>query len=355
LRTYLEGVRDDARETSERQAIALYGLASLGDPVLLQLQSLSTASDLGWRGRLYLALAFKAAGDDASARKLMDEIARQYNEDPAPNKRLRVGADQNDIIEATSLMSVLAVGIDDSAADAYFRYLQQNRPTETPNYIEQLQYLKVALDRSGANGVTFTYSLDGKKNNVSLVPGTSHSLVLTPQQLAGLRVESVNGALSATTLYLTPRQPQTPAPDLTVRRSYTLVGRSSPAGAPIPQDALVEVALDVSFGLQAAGDCYQVTDLLPSGLKPVTRPSFVQATGGTTPSGPPNNRPVVIRPNLIDGQRVTFCVSRTGPSRFTYYARVAGTGVFSWEPALINARATPSVAALSQASTVEIR
>ena len=55
LRVYLEAVRDDAKETSERKAIALYGLASLGDPVLLQLQSLSTratsvgAASCTWR------------------------------------------------------------------------------------------------------------------------------------------------------------------------------------------------------------------------------------------------------------------------------------------------------------------
>jgi uncharacterized protein YfaS (alpha-2-macroglobulin family) len=357
LRVYLAAVLNDAKETSERQAIALYGLASLGDPVLLQLQTQSSAGDLGWRGKLYLALAFKAAGDDAAARKLMDEIAKQYGEDQAPNKRLRAGTDQGDIVEATSLMAVLAAGLDDSAADAYFRYLQQNAPKDTPNYIEQLQYLKTALQRSGASGVTFTYSLDGRKTDVKLDGGRTVSLSLSPSQLSGLRIDAVNGTLSATTLYLTPRQQPAPTPDLSVRRSYTLVGRPSPAGAPIPQDALVEVALDVSFGPQASGDCYQVTDLLPSGLKPVTRQAFLSSTGpgAPLPPGPPGSRPVVIRPNLIDGQRVTFCVSRTGASRFTYYARVTGPGTFAWEPALISARATPSVAALSQASSVEIR
>jgi hypothetical protein len=111
----------------------------------------------------------------------------------------------------------------------------------------------------------------------------------------------------------------------------------------------------VSFGAQAPGDCYQVTDLLPSGLKPVTRPSFLQSGAGGPPLPPGAPRPVVVRPNLVDGQRVTFCVSRTGPARFTYYARVTGPGSFAWEPAVMNARATPSVAALSQASSVEIR
>jgi len=354
LRVYLEAARDDAMETSERQAIALYGLASLGDPVLLQLQSLPSAGDLGWRGRLYLALGFKAAGDDTTARKLMDEIARQYGEDQAPNKRLRAGTDQDDIVEATSLMAVLAAGLDDSAADAYFRYLQQNAPKDIPNYIEQLQYLKAALQRSGANGVSYTYSLDGTKKDVTLTPGSTASLVLTPSQLAGLRIDTVNGTLSATTLYLTPRQQPAATPDLSIRRSYTLVGRPSPAGAPIPQDALVEVALDVSFGPQASNDCYQVTDLLPSGLKPVTRLSFVRSMSPFPPP-PGGNRQPVILPNLIDGQRVTFCVSRTSPSRFTYYARVTGPGTFAWEPAIMSARSTPSVAALSQASSVEIR
>ena len=54
LREYLTAVRDDMKETAERQAIALYGLASLGDPVLLQLQSLSTAPDLSLEIRPFI-------------------------------------------------------------------------------------------------------------------------------------------------------------------------------------------------------------------------------------------------------------------------------------------------------------
>jgi hypothetical protein len=52
---------------------------------------------------------------------------------------------------------------------------------------------------------------------------------------------------------------------------------------------------------------------------------------------------------------VTFCVGRGQSTRFTYYARPTGTGLFTWEPAQINARNTPSVAAFTGTDTVEIK
>jgi uncharacterized protein YfaS (alpha-2-macroglobulin family) len=353
---YLQARLDDGKETNERYAIALLGLASTGQPVLLQAQTLSQATDLGWRGRLNLALAFKALGDDQTAQKMMQALAKELNEDQPPNKRLRAGTDNDDIIEATSLMAALATGYDDAAADAYYRYTLQNQPKDRPIYLSQLLYLKTALQRSGAGGVKFSYTVDGQKKDATLDNGKTLSLVLSPQQMTSLKVDSVEGTLSATATYQAPlaAQLQKASPDVTIKRSFVMAGKPTPAGAPLQQDALVEITLDVTFGAQAASDCYQVTDLLPSGLKPVTRASYVTSSGQGGPGGP---RPpiTVIRPNQIDGQRVTFCVTRGQTTRFTYYARPTSTGVFTWEPAQINARNTPSVAALSDSTTVEIK
>ena len=341
-RTYFLTVLSDRTTTTERDAIALYGLASLGDPVLLETQSLQSATDLGWRGRLYVALALKASGDDDTARILAKNLVADFNEDPAPFQRLRVGTNQDDVLEATSLMAVLESGYDDAAANAYFGYLTKNAPKDRPDYLQQLLYIKAALERSGAGGVHFAYTVDGKRQTADLQNGKTLSLTLSPAQLAGLKVDGISGALSATTQYLAPLEPQQAktTPDVTVKRSFSVLGK--PANAPVTQDSLVEVDLDVTFGNQASSDCYQVTDLLPSGLKPVTRLSYLSAGGFGTPP-----KPGVIVPNLVDGQRVTFCIARGTTTRITYYARPSGLGAFTWEPAEINARSTPSQVALS--------
>jgi hypothetical protein len=74
-----------------------------------------------------------------------------------------------------------------------------------------------------------------------------------------------------------------------------------------------------------------VSDLLPSGLKAVTR---LYAWGIRWPGGPP-----VYYPYAIEGQRVSFCVYKSDPRpTIIYYARVTGRGEFEAEPAIIQSQ-----------------
>jgi len=94
------------------------------------------------------------------------------------------------------------------------------------------------------------------------------------------------------------------------------------------EGSLVRITLNWKLAKKAADGCYQVSDLLPSGLRPVTR-LFEQGIRDTNAS----------YPYLIEGQRVSFCVSRDEPNRpIVYYARVAGTGSYTAEPAVIQSQ-----------------
>ncbi|MGH7483008.1 MAG: alpha-2-macroglobulin family protein, partial [Longimicrobiales bacterium] len=101
LTRHFLGVLQDRGETLERQVIALYGLAALGEPVLLPLQTLLRETDLAWRERLYAGLAFVEVGDDRSAGAVYQGLIDDYGESTSPTYRLRVGEDQDDILEAT--------------------------------------------------------------------------------------------------------------------------------------------------------------------------------------------------------------------------------------------------------------
>ena len=109
----------------------------------------------------------------------------------------------------------------------------------------------------------------------------------------------------------------------------------------------MRVELDYTLGPQALNGCYQVSDLLPSGLKAVTRP---YAWGIRWPGGPP-----VYYPYAIEGQRVSFCVYRSEEQRpIVYYARVTGRGEFEAEPAIIQSQKAPESINLSAADRVVI-
>ena len=84
-------------------------------------------------------------------------------------------------------------------------------------------------------------------------------------------------------------------------------------------------SLDYELGDKAVDGCYLVTDLLPSGLYPVTRP-WQQGIVDDKASWPV----------AVDGQRVTFCVTKDGDQKpLTYYARVVGPGEYTAEPATL--------------------
>ncbi len=352
LRAYLQSVADDPRETPERTLIALYGLGSLGDPVLLRLNALKDAPDLGWRGRLYLALGFEAVGDDPSARVTFEAIAKEFGEDLSPYRRLRVGAGQDDILEATALAAILGAGLGDSRTESYLRYVRDNQTRNTLIYLEELTYVKAGLARAGSAPAKFALTLDGKREEVTVEQGRMFALSLSRDQFAGLRFQAVEGRIAASTLYLAPLSGSVPqlSPDLMLVRTYT-VGRA-PAGPPVvaassievPEGALVAVTLNFQIGALAPDGCYEITDILPSGLKAITTP-YDPLLGG--PIGPPGFPLATVFPYLSDGQRVSFCVTRSSRSPITYYARVSGKGEFTAEPATIHNQRAPSILNLS--------
>jgi hypothetical protein len=313
-------VLQDQGETRERQVIAMYGLAALGEPVLVPLQTLLKETDLTWRERLYAGLALMEVGDDMLARDVYRGLIDEYLESVAPNLRLRVRGDQDDILEATSLAAILAAGLGDTRAPQLFDYTTENSTNDILIELEQISYLAKALPRLSSAPVRFAYTVGGQRTDVTLRRGESLTVQLTPEQLRSLRVEPIDGAAGVASIYTAPLDPSSVDvdPDVTVTRRY---GRDPAA---LREGELVQITLTAQFGAQALDGCYQLTDVLPSGLRPVMR---------TYAWGLP---PEASYPYRIDGQRVSFCVSDAPSNRVaTYWARVINTGEFTAEPALI--------------------
>jgi hypothetical protein len=333
-------VLEDRDETRERQVIALYGLAALGEPVLVPLQTLLTETGLTWRERLYAGLALVEVGDDTSARAIYQGLIDDFAESTAPNYRLRVGEDQDDILEATSLAAILAAGLGDRLAPALFDYTTENYTNDILIELEQISYLAKALPRLSSAPVRFAYTVDGKRTQVTLQRGESLTIQLTPAQLASLRVEPIQGAAGIASFFTAPTDAASVDvdPDVTVTRRYG----TNPAA--LHEGELVQIILSAKFGPQALDGCYQLTDLLPSGLRPVARPYAWGVEPGTN------------YPYRIDGQRVSFCVSNaTSNQGASYWARVVTTGEYTAEPALIQSMQSSQSINFSVADRVIIR
>jgi hypothetical protein len=117
--------------------------------------------------------------------------------------------------------------------------------------------------------------------------------------------------------------------------------------SPLPADQIVVIELTATFADGAPENgCYDVVELVPSGLAPL-------AVG----RGEPDEQGV-LGPSSVVGQEVKFCAGNdplTGQAaRMRYSARVVNPGTFTWEPAIMQLAGAPELLAIAPAGTTTI-
>jgi hypothetical protein len=194
---------------------------------------------------------------------------------------------------------------------------------------------------------SFAYEVSGKRRVVKLEPGESFHLTLTKAQLATLSVARVDGTIGVTSSWREPVKASSfeKDPDVTIQRTV------KPSGT-IDGSDLVTVDLRVRFGPKAAKGCHRVTELVPSGLIPV---SVLHALIDTDTGEFLND---MTYPEEQTGQRVVFC-AEFDPARPTvrlrYVARVITVGTYVWEPTVAESRSSAARAAIVPADEITIR
>jgi len=339
LRDALITIRDLPATRRDLQIAAIAGLASLGEPVLDQLQEARRQPDLTPTELIYLALGFEAVGDDSSAFAIERDLLARHGERLGPWVRLRVDSTESSG-DPTALLAVVAAGLSDPLAVGLADYGWSNPAPDTVNALELAAYATRSLSRVPAAAASFAYTVDGRRSVVDLGPGGAFGLSLTAEQARSLSVETISGRVAAIVEARIPVEPSSLRrhPDLTLTRTI-------PA-SPIPTDRLVEVNLTATFAPSAPNGCYDVVEFVPSGLAPLTG-----GLGETDERG-------ITWPSSVVGQEVRFCASnsaRTGhTARLRYLARVVNEGTFSWEPAIMQLPGAPELLAMTPSGTAAI-
>jgi hypothetical protein len=340
LRQALTAIHDDPSTQRDLAIATLAALAALGEPIIDDLREASAAADLSPMERIYLALGFEALGDDARAVEIERELLTHDGERLGEWVRLRVG-DLDATVAATALLSVVAAGLGDPVATGLAGYVVSNPGKETTLALELAAYAARGLERTPAGAASFAYTVDGKRSVVLLEPGNAFTMSLTADQRSGLSAEPISGQVALAVQSRVTVEPGTlrPYAGLTLTRAVP---------ATLPADRLVVVDLTATFAEGAPENgCYDVMELVPSGLAPL-------AIG----SGGPDGETGVIWPSSVIGQAVTFCASndaRTAhTARMRYMARIVNTGTFTWEPAIMQLAGAPEMLALATAGTTTI-
>ncbi len=347
LNHYFFNKLEDASSTREEISLSLYGLAALQQPVLPRVKAWLQRDDLTVKEKLYLALAAYALGDGEQARSIYYDIVSQYAQTKSPHIIIRAGDTYDEVLNNTSLTAVLAAYLNQPEQYGLMDYLRYHHPKEILLYLDELNFAKANLaslvDKNAnvelvLNGkdITatlsrprFTYALEMKANDTLRVATSAPDMVIT----TNLTVPLAQSGLSMDS-------------DIGIRREYYVNGQQTNT---FHENDLVEVRLYPELKGNALDGSYQITDILPSGLLPVTK----LYSGG-------HNDCTYWTPYRQGDQQVKYMLNKSWWAQhcapvIRYYARVKTKGTYTAEPAVIQSMLNPDFINISSEDQVQIQ
>jgi hypothetical protein len=309
---------------------ALYGLAQLKEPVLLDLDRYAMLDNLSVKDIIYVALAYCALGETETAAALYDDRILPVLEKIPPYCRVNTGADQDDILEATSAASHLAARLDKPEREGLYLYCIKNHTSDILINIETLSYIKHEIEKSTETSGSITYTLFGQEYTRTIKNGSSYTLSIPALNIDKFELLDVTGDVSAVSVYKAPlTQTGDLGRDITVTRRYYPVNKTE-SGALFSQGDLIRVELQIDYGLKAMDGAYCVTDYLPSGLEYVQGSAKID---GVNQIGYGHSRYA-----SVEGQQVIF-YDYNGTYHngyiYYYYAKVISPGVYRAEGTMV--------------------
>jgi hypothetical protein len=356
LAQYLFKKLEDKNSNREEVSLSLYGLAELGKPVLTRIQIWLNRKDLNPKEKLYLAQSLFDLGAEEMARDLYYEILTEYAEERNPYIIIRANDDQDEVFQMTVLAAVLATSLNAPERDGLWNYLIENqilwgsrKNSERLFNIEKLNYIEHTLPNLKPSPAEVVYELFGKEKEVKITGGNIYSFRLEPVHIKDLKFLSIKGDVGISVRHTKPINLSQVEPDsaISIRREYYVNGQKTNI---FNEGDIIEVRLYPSFSDKAMNGDYQITDILPSGLMPITK---LYQRGGRYDCH-------YWYPYNIDGQLVKYKINRywhnnyCGGNFIRYYARVKNRGEYKAEPVIIQSFLNPDYINYSSTETINI-
>lgn len=335
LKDYFYGVYGNKDSNLEDVTLSLLGLASMGEPVLLSLKEIKDAPELNTEQKLYIALGFEALGAKVEAREIYKEVFNEL----AKNKKSAY---------ITALGAMLAAGLgDDQAATLLLEFVEQTGIEDDIANLYELGYLKNSLGHVSATPAKFKIKYESLSEIVELDKWETFDLMAFPDDIVGVSVSE--GQLAAVLSYADETTPESFPRDkrVSIEREYFVKGQKTIS---FKEGDVVEVVLSPKFdnsreytGGAIEMSAFKITDILPSGLAPVTSPRVY------------NEYQTAYFPYRIEGQEVSFFWDNIDYNKsIKYLAKVVNPGKFYAEPAKIENFYYEDIANISEPAYVQI-
>lgn len=304
----------------ERAGAALWGLASLGEPVLNNVSHLLNQENTP-EGKLYLGLAAVSLGDQSLGREVLDSLIKEFGVREQPFFYLKIGQNKEEHIRATALGMVLSSYVNQGLVEEMWQYLENNPGKEGIYFVEKLLATKLVLERIIDEAGSFEYWLGDKKVTKELEPGQSYQILLTPSQTGNFKIKPLKGRLGLA-VYRWEKFNQAEInkiPQIGVGISTVPEGRLS-------SGQTMEIRLESTVSPSAFEGEYFIAVNLPSGLRYIRSPyQFMKDQSLSL---------IYSWPIFEEGNRLVFWrPSDNKPIRIL--ARPVNKGTFIFEPAMI--------------------
>ncbi|MFA6427416.1 MAG: polymorphic toxin-type HINT domain-containing protein [Candidatus Magasanikbacteria bacterium] len=344
LRQFFFQKLEDKKSNREEVSLALYGLAQLGEPVLARIQVWLERTDLSAMEKLYIAQALYDIGDAEKARDMYVSLLEEFGQQKDPYIILRINDKPEDVFKATIRAAVLASSLQRSEAFGLWNYVIDNqmlsgeeKNSEQLYTIEKLSFIAHMLPQLKPSPSEVTFTLFGEEQTIKLTGGATYDIQLDPAHVNELKFKSVVGEVGISTIYTKPLVLQNVSKDLSVgiARRYFVNGQET---RNFKEQDTIEVRLYPQFSKNAMIGTYQLTDILPLGLVPITKVY--------TRDLEQKNSLCTYYPYNINGPVVKFTIDKywnsySKCSFIRYYARVKTPGQYTSEPAIIQSMINP--------------
>ena len=275
----------------------------------------------------------------------MSDMAKTFP--PGSKAFIREGIDDPDnILKDTALAAVLASRLDTKDKEGLFQYITNNYSRKILVNVEKLLVILEEYVKLPATEVEFTYTYDGKTYTENMKDGGGVTVKVPSTRLSELKITKVSGNGSVVSVFKAPLTEQVRNDEsLTIKRTFYDF-KTGKATTQFNQNDIVKVVLDWNIAPTAMDSYYEITDYVPSGLKPIDNPyrSGIYEKGFWWWF------------RNTDGQKVTFNVSRDAEHKepLVYYCRVVSPGTFKADSTIIQGTLVKDSIRLGAEVTIKI-
>jgi hypothetical protein len=169
------------------------------------------------------------------------------------------------------------------------RYIDSSETTELLTNLEKLYVVQNSIPECKQTG-KFTYSLDGKSKEITISKNEKFEMVLTPEKLQNIKFSNIQGDIYINSTYTGAVNDlaSSGANVLKLTREYSV---NKVTTTSFKQSDLIQVNLKFDFSTSAPDGFYEITDILPSGLKYTSSMKF---------------DPKTWYPSRTEGQKIVF-------------------------------------------------